>query len=91
MGLPTAPVTLSIAEIAELNKQLGEMRHNVNNHLALMVAAIELIRRKPESAIKLADSMSAQTEKMTEEIKKFSAQFDKALRITRVVDGPATD
>ena len=83
MALPTEPVTFNAQQIAELNQKLADMRHNVNNNLALMVAALELLRRKPESALKLADSMSAQTNKMVDEIQGFSIEFEKAFGITR--------
>jgi hypothetical protein len=83
MGLPTAPVTLSVEQIGELNEKLSTMRHNVNNNLALMVAALELLRRKPEIALKMADSISGQTNKLMEEIRAFSNEFEKGLGITR--------
>jgi hypothetical protein len=83
MALPTQPITLTPAQIADLNKKLGEMRHNVNNNLALMVAALELLRRKPDTIPKMADAITAQTDKLIEEIRHFSAQFDSALSITR--------
>ena len=83
MGLPTAPVTLSVEQIGELNEKLSTMRHNVNNNLALMVAGLELLRRKPEIALKMADSISGQTNKLMEEIRVFSNEFEKSLGITR--------
>jgi hypothetical protein len=83
MGLPAEPVTFSVEQISELNEKLSTMRHNVNNNLALMVAALELLRRKPDTAIKMADSISGQTNKLIEEIKSFSTEFEKAFGITR--------
>jgi hypothetical protein len=83
MGLPTEPVTLNAKQIEELNQKLSDMRHNVNNNLALLVAAIELIRRKPDLAIKMVDSMSTQPDKMNDEIQRFSAIFEKTFGITR--------
>ena len=83
MGLPAEPITFSVEQIGELNQKLSEMRHNVNNNLALMVAAVELLRRKPDTALKMADSISAQTNKLIEEIKAFSNEFEKAFGITR--------
>jgi hypothetical protein len=44
MAFPTEPVTLSVGELQELNRKLSDMRHDINNHLSLMVAALELIR-----------------------------------------------
>ena len=46
MALPTGPVTLTVGELLELNRKLSDMRHDINNHLSLMVAALELIRYK---------------------------------------------
>jgi hypothetical protein len=83
MGLPTGPITLTVEQVVELNEKLSNMRHNVNNNLALMVAALELLRRKPDTAVKMADSISGQTNKMIEEIKNFSLEFEKAFGITR--------
>jgi hypothetical protein len=83
MGLPTEPVTLTVPQIAELNQKLSTMRHNVNNNLALLVAALELIRRKPDMALKMVDSMAQQPDKMNEEIQRFSTEFEKAFGITR--------
>lgn len=83
MGLPTEPVTLTAEQVKTLNQQLSDMRHNVNNNLALLVAAIELIKRKPDLAMKMADSMAVQPDKMNEEIQRFSSHFEKAFGITR--------
>ena len=83
MGLPAEPVTFSVEQVSELNEKLSNMRHNVNNNLALMVAALELLRRKPDTAIKMAYSISINTNKMIDEIKNFSNEFEKAFGITR--------
>ena len=47
MPLPNQPVTLNVEQIGELNRKLSTLRHDVNNGLALVVAAAEIIRRKP--------------------------------------------
>lgn len=83
MGLPTQPVTLSPDQIAELNKALSNMRHDVNNNLALMVAALELLRRRPEMAPKLIESLAAQPDKVNEQLQKFSTFIEGVLGITR--------
>jgi len=83
MGLPSQPLTLSVEQIDELNKKLGAARHDINNHLSMMMAASELIRMKPEMAPKMADKLIAQPGKITELIKDFSAEFERTLGITR--------
>jgi hypothetical protein len=83
MGLPDKTVALSSDQIADLNKKLSTMRHNVNNHLALVVAASELMRRKPEMAGKLIESIAQQPDKIIAEVREFSEQFEATLGITR--------
>lgn len=82
MGLPHQPVPLSPEQVAELSRKLSDLRHNVNNHLALMVAALELIRRKPEMIQRMVDNLTEQPQKILDEIKKFSEELEKVLRIT---------
>jgi hypothetical protein len=79
----TEPLALDSNQVAELNKQLSTMRHDINNHLSLMMAAVELIRRKPEAAERMAATLTEQPGKITESMKKFSAEFEKAFGITR--------
>ena len=83
MGLPHQTVPLSPEQVADLNRKFADLRHNVNNHLALMVAALELIRRKPEMIDRMVNNLTDQPQKILEEIKHFSEEFEKALRITR--------
>jgi hypothetical protein len=83
MGLPRQTVPLTPEQVADLNRKFGDLRHNVNNHLALMVAALELIRRKPEMMDRMVNNLTEQPQKILEEIKHFSEEFEKTLRITR--------
>lgn len=75
------PVALDAGEIDALNKQLATMRHDINNHLSLMMAAVELVRRKPEAAERMANTLTEQPTKIAESMKKFSAQFENTLGI----------
>ena len=83
MGLPQEAVTLSPEQIAELNQKLSRMRHDINNNLAMMLAAAELAKLKPDMAPKMLDRVIEQPAKMTAQIKDFSADFEKMLGITR--------
>jgi hypothetical protein len=83
MGLPTTSVTLAPDQIADLNRRLSMMRHNINNQLALIVAASELIRRKPEMAPRLIENILQQPDRMTQEMREFSEEFENALGIVR--------
>lgn len=83
MGLPNQPVTMSPEQVAELNSKLSDLRHNINNQLALVVAAAELLRRKPDLAARMVDTMIEQPQKIIEEIRKFSSDFEQLMQITR--------
>ena len=83
MGLPEQPVTLTSEQVIELNKRLSDARHNINNFLALIVAATELIKRKPETTARMVDTMGEQPQKIMEELQRFSRDFENALRIRR--------
>ena len=83
MGLPTEPVTLSVEQITELNQKLSTMRHDVNNHLSLILAAVELVRHKPDLLARMLDTLAAQAPKIGTAITGFSQEFEKNLRINR--------
>jgi len=83
MGLPTSPVTLSVQDVEQLNKKLSTMRHDINNHLSLIVAATELIKLKPEMAARMCTTLGEQPPKISSELVKFSAEFERVLNITK--------
>jgi hypothetical protein len=83
MTLPSQPVTLSVEQIKELNDMLGTMRHDINNHLSLMIAAVELMRHKPATAERMMATLTERPPKISENIGTFSAAFEKTLQISR--------
>ena len=83
MPLPNKPVTLTVAQVEELNRKLSVLRHDVNNNLSLMIAAAELIQRRPESAERMWPTMLDQPRKISDAVKQFSAEIEAALNITR--------
>ncbi len=83
MGLPTEPVTLTVAQLDELNRKLATMRHDINNNLSLIVAAMELIRHKPQMTERMLSTLSDQPAKIGDAVSKFSSEFERTLGITR--------
>ena len=83
MPLPSQPVVLSVEQIGELNQKLSTLRHDVNNNLALVIAAAEMIRRKPETAERLWNGLMEKPHKISEAITQFSRELEAALGITR--------
>jgi hypothetical protein len=84
MILPSQPVTLAVSQIDQLNQQLSTLRHDINNQLSLMLAASEVIRRKPEAAQRMSATFEELPRKITEALLKFSAEFEKNFGITKV-------
>ena len=83
MTLPSEPVTLSVEQIRELNQNLTELRHDVNNNVALMLSALEIMRRRPESAEKMLESFARQPQRIIDGVKQFSKTLENALGIIR--------
>lgn len=83
MSVPSEPVTLSVEQISELKQKLSDLRHDVNNSLALMLAAVEMIRRRPESCEAMLKSFERQPQKITSALLHFSKTLESALRITK--------
>lgn len=84
MTLPSQPVTLAVSQIDQLNQQLSTLRHDINNQLSLMLAAAEVIRRKPEAAERMSATFEELPRKITEAMLKFSAQFERNFGIKKV-------
>lgn len=83
MTLPSQPVTLTVDQIDELNRKLSNMRHDINNNLALILAATELVRHKPHTLERMMGTLAEQPPKVTAAIAKFSAEFEKSFGIVR--------
>jgi hypothetical protein len=81
MVAPETPLSIKPEQLTELIGKLSMMRHNVNNHLALVVAASELIRRKPDMAPRLIENILQQPERITSEMKVFSEAFEGLLAL----------
>jgi len=83
MGLPTEPQTLTPEQVAEFNSKLSEMRHNINNYLSMVIAATELIKRKPDGAPRFLEMIAQQPPRITTELQQFTDEFEKMLNIKR--------
>jgi len=82
MATPDHPITLSPQEIETLSHKLSDFRHNVNNYLSLIVAASDLIRRRPEAAGRFADALADPPQKIAQELQAFSDSLQQLLEIT---------
>ena len=83
MQPPSQNRSLSAEQVHDLNQKLATMRHDINNHLSLVMAAVELIRHKPQMAERMLNTLTEQPPKIMEAIAGFSAEFERTLGVTR--------
>ena len=83
MAMQTSPTTLTPQQIEDLAQKLAKMRHDINNHLSLVVFAVEVLRSKPEMMDRMTGTLSDQPAKIMADLAKFSAEFEQALGIVR--------
>ncbi|HEY3913765.1 MAG TPA: hypothetical protein VGN61_04690 [Verrucomicrobiae bacterium] len=83
MGEPVTSPALTPEQLKELNQKLSHMRHEINNQLSLVVAALELVRLKPDMRDKMLDTISQQPPKIMAEVAKFSAEFERTCGLGR--------
>jgi hypothetical protein len=83
MRMPSEPVVFSTEQIEDLNHKLSTLRHDINNHLSLIMAATELIRHKPNMAERMMLTLLEQPQRISTAITKFSAEFEEAFGIVR--------
>ena len=83
MLLPSQPITLTVEQITELSAKLSAMRHDINGQLSVIVAAMELIKHKPQSSERMLAPLAEQPAKIGDAMRKFSAEFERTLSITR--------
>jgi hypothetical protein len=83
MRMPSQPVNMSVEQIHDLNLKLSTLRHDINNHLSLIMAAAELIRHKPQMAERMMETLVEQPQKITTAMNKFSSEFETTFGIVR--------
>jgi hypothetical protein len=81
MSAQSHSISLSPEQVKALAVKLADLRHNVNNQLSLIVAATELMRRRPEAAARFVDSLADQPGKIAREIKAFSDDLERVLQV----------
>jgi hypothetical protein len=83
MILPEQPVTLSVQQVAALNQKVAALRHDINNSLALVLAGVELMKVKPDTAPRMLVTIAEQPARITGLLRQFSGDFEETLGIKR--------
>ena len=64
--------TVSLEEIAELQKKFSEIKHAINNALAVMMALSEMSQRRPDYSEKLATTVLAKAPQIVTSLQEFT-------------------
>ena len=65
--------TLSAEELSQLQKKFSEIKHGINNALAVMVALSEMSQRRPDYAEKLAINVQQKVPQIVSNLQEFTA------------------
>jgi|KBSSwiStaDraftv2_1062776.scaffolds.fasta_scaffold3451031_1 hypothetical protein len=83
MGNPTGPVQLGVEDVRAIDKEMADTRHDVNNYLAVLSAALEMIRFRPEQAERFLASAMEQPTRITTRLRQCSDFLGTKLAITQ--------
>lgn len=65
--------TISHEELVELQKKFSEIKHGINNALAVMMALSEMSQRRPDYAEKLASTVLTKAPQIVSSLQEFTA------------------
>ena len=81
--------TLSPEELAQLQKKFSEIKHSINNALAVMMALSEMSRRRPDYAEKLATSVLSKAPQIVSSLQEFTEALNEKAGVKSAVAGEA--
>jgi hypothetical protein len=64
--------TLSPEELVQLQKKFSEIKHSINNALAVMMALSEMSQRRPDYAEKLATTVLSKAPQIVSGLQEFT-------------------
>jgi predicted short-subunit dehydrogenase-like oxidoreductase (DUF2520 family) len=79
--------TLSPEEMVQLQKKFSEIKHAINNALAVMMALSEMSQRRPDYAEKLATTVLAKAPQIVSSLQEFTQLLNEKAPINPAVAG----
>ena len=67
-----ASSTIAQEELAQLQKKFSEIKHSINNALAVMMALSEMSQRRPDYAEKLASTVLSKAPQIVTSLQEFT-------------------
>lgn len=81
--------TLSPEELAQLQKKFSEIKHSINNALAVMMALSEMSQRRPDYAEKLATTVLSKAPQIVTSLQEFTQALNEKAGVKSEVTGEA--
>jgi hypothetical protein len=79
--------TLSPEELAKLQKKFSEIKHSINNALAVMMALSEMSQRRPDYAEKLAKTVLNKAPQIVSGLQEFTQALNEKAGVKSAVAG----
>jgi hypothetical protein len=79
--------TLSPEELAQLQKKFSEIKHSINNALAVMMALSEMSQRRPDYAEKLATTVLSKAPQIVSSLQEFTLALNEKAGAKSAVAG----
>jgi hypothetical protein len=79
--------TLSPEELAKLQKKFSEIKHSINNALAVMMALSEMSQRRPDYAEKLATTVLSKAPQIVTSLQEFTQALNEKAGVKSAVAG----
>ena len=78
--------TLSPEELAQLQKKFSEIKHSINNALAVMMALSEMSQRRPDYADKLATTVLNKAPQIVSGLQEFTQLLNEKAGVKPAVE-----
>ena len=74
MSDPATPISLE--ELTQLQRKFSEIKHSINNALAVMMALSEMSQRRPDYAEKLATTVLTKAPQIVSSLQEFTVALN---------------
>ena len=80
---------LSPEELVQLQKKFSEIKHSINNALAVMMALSEMSQRRPDYAEKLATTVLSKAPQIVSGLQEFTQLLNEKVGVKSAAAGEA--
>jgi hypothetical protein len=81
--------TISHDELVQLQKKFSEIKHSINNALAVMMALSEMSQRRPDYAEKLATTVLSKAPQIVSSLQEFTQALNEKAGVKSAIAGEA--